>query len=394
MVKLILILPRLILIRQRMAQIMCLQLILIRTDLLMYSLHRKMEILAWYENDGSESFTKHSITTSASGGQSVHAIDMDNDGDIDVISASGNDNTISWYENVGSVFTKHDITSAASKARCAIGIDVDGDGDMDIVGASQDDDTIFWLENDSSQSFTKHDITTAANGAISVWIVDVDGDSRLDVVGVGRFETSVKWYENLMLSPPTTAPSLDPISNPSTEPSHVPTSTATVTTSSSSTSSAFNNLYFLFFLLLLLLIPIYSHYIYYNKGYNEVISILKKMRDDDDYQGVTMTNEGHYEFRSSEKKGGILVGHEQVEIFLKMFPEYTSDFLKYKCQKDNNNYNNYNDDDSDIIDGDISNVCGIEATLLYYVMAEVMVAVVHIRIVRIQSAPCYISTIA
>ena len=31
----------------------------------------------------------------------VHVADIDNDGDIDIISASYNDDTIAWYENNG-----------------------------------------------------------------------------------------------------------------------------------------------------------------------------------------------------------------------------------------------------------------------------------------------------
>ena len=34
-------------------------------------------------------------------GHSVFAADMDGDGDMDILSASHNDNTIAWYENNG-----------------------------------------------------------------------------------------------------------------------------------------------------------------------------------------------------------------------------------------------------------------------------------------------------
>ena len=44
--------------------------------------------IAWYENNGSQSFTAHSITTSANGATTVHAADVDGDGDMDVLSAS------------------------------------------------------------------------------------------------------------------------------------------------------------------------------------------------------------------------------------------------------------------------------------------------------------------
>ncbi|MBK9461509.1 MAG: VCBS repeat-containing protein [Sphingobacteriales bacterium] len=45
--------------------------------------------IAWYENDGSGNFgTQQIITASVLGARSVYAADLDNDGDIDVLSAS------------------------------------------------------------------------------------------------------------------------------------------------------------------------------------------------------------------------------------------------------------------------------------------------------------------
>ena len=59
---------------------------------------------------------ENTITTTADGGESVLAADVDGDGDIDVISASSNDDTIAWYENDGDEsFTAHTITTSAAK---------------------------------------------------------------------------------------------------------------------------------------------------------------------------------------------------------------------------------------------------------------------------------------
>ncbi|KGE86773.1 FG-GAP repeat domain-containing protein, partial [Phaeodactylibacter xiamenensis] len=59
--------------------------------------------IAWYENDGSGNFgAQQVITTSANGARSVYAMDLDGDGDADVLSASSNDDKIAWYENDGS----------------------------------------------------------------------------------------------------------------------------------------------------------------------------------------------------------------------------------------------------------------------------------------------------
>jgi hypothetical protein len=48
-----------------------------------------------------EGFTAHDITNLADGANNVISVDVDGDGDLDVLSASGNDDTLAWYENEG-----------------------------------------------------------------------------------------------------------------------------------------------------------------------------------------------------------------------------------------------------------------------------------------------------
>ncbi|TDI88765.1 MAG: T9SS type A sorting domain-containing protein, partial [Caldithrix sp.] len=55
--------------------------------------------------DGNEDFSARIITTSADGARSVYAVDVDGDGDMDVLSASEFDDKIAWYENIASPVT-------------------------------------------------------------------------------------------------------------------------------------------------------------------------------------------------------------------------------------------------------------------------------------------------
>ena len=50
--------------------------------------------VAWHENDGSESFAEHEITTLTNGAHDIQAADVDGDGDLDALAASMNDNTV------------------------------------------------------------------------------------------------------------------------------------------------------------------------------------------------------------------------------------------------------------------------------------------------------------
>ena len=160
------------------------------------------DTIAWYENDGAAdpSWTAADITTSADGADSVYVADMDDDGDLDIVSASTFDDTIAWYENDGAAdpsWTAADITTSADGATSVYVADMDGDGDLDIVSASQNDDTIAWYENDGAAdpSWTAADITASADGAKWVYVADMDGDGDLDIVSTSFYDDTIAWYE-------------------------------------------------------------------------------------------------------------------------------------------------------------------------------------------------------
>ena len=160
--------------------------------------------IAWYENtDGLGSFgPEQIITTDADHANSVYAIDIDGDGDMDVLSASREDNKIAWYENtdgLGSFGPEQIISTEAEKARSVYATDLDGDGDMDVLSASEDDDKIAWYENtDGLGSFGPEQIiSTDADHARSVYATDIDGDGNMDVLSASRGDDKIAWYKNL-----------------------------------------------------------------------------------------------------------------------------------------------------------------------------------------------------
>ncbi|MCG7950015.1 MAG: Ig-like domain-containing protein, partial [Candidatus Thiodiazotropha endolucinida] len=153
--------------------------------------------IAWYENDGSQNFTAQTISTSASGAFAVTTADVDGDGDMDVLSASITDDKIAWYENDGNEnFTTHTITLSADIAASVAAADVDDDGDIDVLSASVGDDRVVWYENDGNENFTTHTVTTSATEARQVIAADVDGDGDLDLLSASRSSDKLAWYEN------------------------------------------------------------------------------------------------------------------------------------------------------------------------------------------------------
>ena len=55
-------------------------------------------------------------------------------------------------------FTERTIEGDFNNATSVYAVDMDGDGDMDVVGAANTDDDIAWFENNGSQSFTERSI--------------------------------------------------------------------------------------------------------------------------------------------------------------------------------------------------------------------------------------------
>jgi len=166
--------------------------------------------IAWYENRDSDGVSRiqNVITTNADRAYSVYAADVDNDGDKDILSASVFDDKIAWYENkdLGGVSTTQNvITTNASVAFSVYAADVDNDGDKDILSASSRDNKIAWYENldDGGVSTTQKVITTSADGARSVYAADVDGDGDKDILSASLDNSAssdndkISWYENL-----------------------------------------------------------------------------------------------------------------------------------------------------------------------------------------------------
>ena len=161
---------------------------------------------------GQPSFTEHSIATQTTGETSVYAVDLDGDGDIDVLSSSRGDGQVNWYENNGSEsFTTHTITTNGfGNAESFHPADIDADGDIDVLVALWLDKKIAWYENDGSENFTAHEISISSTNsegtterAKSVYAVDLNGDGHLEFLaglddgsaGEGS-ENHLAWFEN------------------------------------------------------------------------------------------------------------------------------------------------------------------------------------------------------
>ena len=152
--------------------------------------------VGWLENDGSENFTKHWVGYYLPIPSEVHGVDLDQDGDMDIIAGSYYGDLIVWYENDGSnlTFTEHIITTMDAPKNHALA-DLDEDGDLDIVSGSMFGDYFCWFENDGSQYFTQHIIPGWMDYPGRVEIADMDLDGDLDFTA-SIYQDYFYWYES------------------------------------------------------------------------------------------------------------------------------------------------------------------------------------------------------
>lgn len=148
------------------------------------------------------------ITTAADDARSVAVVDLDADGDLDVVSASAGDDSIRWYENNGAASPALTIRTISSVATGAVDVttgDIDGDGDEDVIAALETVDDIIWYENDGTPQFglwASRTIAVGAAGVRSVAAGDVDCDGDLDVLSADYDAGRVRLWRNNGASPP------------------------------------------------------------------------------------------------------------------------------------------------------------------------------------------------
>ena len=153
-------------------------------------------IVAWYENtDGLGSFGPKRIISNINYPKKIVAKDLDNDGDIDLASINhyNNDSTtaVYWHENtdgLGNFSPEQIISSDILGGRGIDAADLDNDGDIDVLSASIIDYKIAWYEN-----FTILEIEDNDKMEFSIYPNPTDGiiyfESISEVVSIKVYDT-------------------------------------------------------------------------------------------------------------------------------------------------------------------------------------------------------------
>lgn len=143
-------------------------------------------VVSWYgSGGGNPQWTEELVYHPISGAHSVRACDVDEDGDQDlIVSALGGGNLILMRNGGGTPlqWTREYVSTQASCGYARPG-DVDGDGDWDIVSCSFGTGGAWWYENDGSGAgWTQHEIAGGSGSMACSLPADMDGDGDLDAV--------------------------------------------------------------------------------------------------------------------------------------------------------------------------------------------------------------------
>ncbi len=176
-----------------------------------------------FRNDGNANFTIERIWSApdpAYGSSGIELVDMDGDGDLDILYTNGDSfdrgpkphHSVQWLENDGGLpMRRHEICPMPGVLNATAG-DFDGDGDVDVVAVAllasgvsqqwmaQGSSPIVMLTRQDDGSFTPSRLPARGHDHLSVEKGDFNGDGKPDFA-IGNFFREVRNPSALLNEP-------------------------------------------------------------------------------------------------------------------------------------------------------------------------------------------------
>jgi hypothetical protein len=147
----------------------------------------------WYEQTYPLVFVEHLISYPMAHGGA--AGDLDGDGDVDLAAAACG-SSVAWFENDGTnSFTKHNLVSGLG---CAVSVgfaDINSDSLTDIIMVGWSANKIAWCENTGAGTFINHTVCDTLVQPSDLCLSDVNGDGNTDIL-TGSYSRELAWFEN------------------------------------------------------------------------------------------------------------------------------------------------------------------------------------------------------
>ena len=135
----------------------------------------------------------------------VFAVDLDGDGANEILSIEPwHGNTLAWYKASGDMrkgkWLRFQLDEALNCGHSLHGLDIDGDGTVEVISGYNGKGTSLQLyrpENLEQNQWTKEIIDNGGLGVGQMSVLDLNDDGRVDIIASGLSTNNLKWYENL-----------------------------------------------------------------------------------------------------------------------------------------------------------------------------------------------------
>ena len=115
--------------------------------------------VSWWENDGTPldgGWIEHLVgNQGVSTIGAIRAADLDADGDLDLMATASDAGDLVWWESDGTPadggWAQHVVDDDAAGVLTALAVDLDRDGDLDVLGAAATADDLLWWQNRGGQ---------------------------------------------------------------------------------------------------------------------------------------------------------------------------------------------------------------------------------------------------
>ena len=145
-------------------------------------------------------FEQHVVSNSFTNGYDVISADINQDGHPDILGCNRGGEVAWWQNNGENTFTKISIKQGLSGARSIRTTDLNNDGKIDIVCAAWIANDIIYFQNNGDETFTEFVIDNDFAGAHTVDLKDVNGDGNIDILCSGwdyyGHNGEIAWWEN------------------------------------------------------------------------------------------------------------------------------------------------------------------------------------------------------
>lgn len=167
---------------------------------------QEWEEIYCFFNDGVGNFTPRVLWGSTNqdyGSSGISLVDLDRNGDLDILYTNGDGfdysnpgprpwHGVQWLENRGNGHFARKSVGLMAGAFSPIAVDIDQDGDLDIVASSSSNDwgsphaySLVCFENTGNQQFVKRPLATSPTHLVAIHAADIDGDGYEEIVSAG-----------------------------------------------------------------------------------------------------------------------------------------------------------------------------------------------------------------